>query len=168
MRKRKRYILGDISGQRFTRLLALNISNRLPSKRYVDCLCDCGKKVTILKSSLISSNTKSCGCYRNEVSKNRLKGKSCISKAIELDQAWHITAKSIYKRSSYTDGDITLEKFIELSQLPCYYCNRPPFSRTNTIKNYVDYNQNTINAAWWIWNGLDRIDNKGKHTLDNV
>ncbi len=61
--------LKDLTGQKFTRLLAL-YHKIIHSKVHWMCRCDCGNEVFIFRSSLISGNTKSCGCLRSEVSRS--------------------------------------------------------------------------------------------------
>lgn len=60
----------DITGQRFGRLVALE---RLDKKRGSSfmwrCQCDCGKTVETSANSLLSGNTRSCGCLRVEAIK---------------------------------------------------------------------------------------------------
>lgn len=53
--------------------------------------------------------------------------------------------------------DIEFKNFLHLSQYNCYYCNREPSNQSKTRKG--DY---------FIYNGLDRIDNSKLHSLDNV
>lgn len=57
----------NIAGQRFGRLVALE---RLDKKRGSSflwhCQCDCGKTVDTSANSLLSGNTRSCGCLRVE------------------------------------------------------------------------------------------------------
>ena len=36
------------------------------------CKCDCGKEIIVLREKLISGNTKSCGCLREETYKNNI------------------------------------------------------------------------------------------------
>lgn len=53
----------DITNQRFGKLLVLNNAGKKDGRHYFwNCLCDCGKTVTIEGSRLRSGNTKSCGC----------------------------------------------------------------------------------------------------------
>lgn len=53
----------DIRGQRFGRLLAVEPTERRKGNSVVwRCRCDCGKETEISYNSLISGNTKSCGC----------------------------------------------------------------------------------------------------------
>lgn len=62
----------DLTGQRFGRLTVLQ-ENPIPYKapsgkltRRWDCICDCGKRVTVLHNALAASQnpTRSCGCSR--------------------------------------------------------------------------------------------------------
>ena len=58
-------IAKDLSGQRFGRLTALHKVEETNNKYYY-CRCDCGNVVTVLRTSLTSGNTKSCGCLHRE------------------------------------------------------------------------------------------------------
>lgn len=63
----KRFI--DLSGNRYGRLVVLSF---LGSRKWI-CLCDCGNKKILLSTSLRRGTTKSCGCYRREVTGNKRK-----------------------------------------------------------------------------------------------
>lgn len=55
--------LKDISGQRFGKLIAVQRIGSTRNKHATWlCQCDCGKTSIVDSSSLISGNTKSCGC----------------------------------------------------------------------------------------------------------
>lgn len=61
----------NIIGQRFGKLTVLE---RLKTKGYFSykCLCDCGNFVTVKRTgSLRSGNTKSCGCFKDELTLKR-------------------------------------------------------------------------------------------------
>ena len=54
----------DITGQKFGRLMALNLDCSEPKKkerRWI-CVCECGQKKSINQHKLTRGNTKSCGC----------------------------------------------------------------------------------------------------------
>lgn len=61
--------LVDRTGQRFGRLLVLREVGR-DNQRSVTwlCLCDCGNETVVESRNLGSGNTKSCGCYKKEMS----------------------------------------------------------------------------------------------------
>ena len=64
----------DISGMKFGRLTAIrkvgttNGGGRC-SKSIWLCKCDCGNEKEVLRNSLVSGNTNSCGCLETEVKK---------------------------------------------------------------------------------------------------
>lgn len=58
----------DLSGQRFGRLVAQYKCNYKKSRWYPwHCICDCGNEVDVPTRSLVSGNTKSCGCLQREI-----------------------------------------------------------------------------------------------------
>ena len=60
----------DISGMKFDRLTAISISGRNYREEVMwNCACDCGKSVVVKTSSLVTGNTKSCGCLFKETRK---------------------------------------------------------------------------------------------------
>lgn len=54
----------DITGQRFGRLVAIEVAQEKPRKWR--CKCDCGNEAVVLTRDLRNGNTKSCGCLRRE------------------------------------------------------------------------------------------------------
>ncbi len=70
-------------GEKFHRLVALSAAGSVRGARMWLCRCDCGTELLVKGSSLLSGNTKSCGCYAREVTA-RIKytdGKSQIPEA---------------------------------------------------------------------------------------
>lgn len=58
----------DLTGQRFGRLLVVSLSTyRARSRRaaYWSCRCDCGRSHIARSWSLVSGQTRSCGCLRS-------------------------------------------------------------------------------------------------------
>lgn len=55
---------GDITGQRFSNLTALQPDNytKFNGQTIWECLCDCGNNYTTTASLLVTGNVKSCGC----------------------------------------------------------------------------------------------------------
>lgn len=64
--KRYRSQAYDLSGKRFGKLLVLGRAENKGSGRRVKarwtCVCDCGNRVVVEASNLVSGNTQSCGC----------------------------------------------------------------------------------------------------------
>ena len=62
----------DITGQRFGRLTAIKpVEIKKGKSTEWLCKCDCGKEVTVEIRLLRSDNTRSCGCYNQEVATNK-------------------------------------------------------------------------------------------------
>ena len=58
----------DLTGQKFGRLTVLKyIKSTKTGKPIWLCECDCGNKKEILGESLLSGNTRSCGCIYKEI-----------------------------------------------------------------------------------------------------
>lgn len=56
----------DRIGQKFNRLTILDIVGRKNRTAVALCQCDCGKRKQIVVPSLLTGNTKSCGCIAKE------------------------------------------------------------------------------------------------------
>lgn len=73
-------MIRDLTACRFGRLIVLSLSP-IRGENYKtrwNCLCDCGNTLTISGRSLLSENTKSCGCYkRDAISESRSTHKMC-------------------------------------------------------------------------------------------
>ena len=61
----------DLSGQRFGRLTVLRKAESINGKTAWLCKCDCGNECVVVRTNLKSGNTSSCGCGRNEKTKQR-------------------------------------------------------------------------------------------------
>jgi hypothetical protein len=57
----------NLVGRRFGKLIVFkdNGNNKLGKAKWL-CVCDCGNKTIISGNSLVSGNTRSCGCYQKE------------------------------------------------------------------------------------------------------
>ncbi len=65
----------ELNGQRFGKLIVLDVDPSRSSAVYWKCICDCGKIISTMASSLTQGNTKSCGCLRNRSKRRDLVGK---------------------------------------------------------------------------------------------
>lgn len=55
-----------LEGQRFGRLVAIEIVGTKGGRRLWRCVCDCGKEKIVTQNALRRGNTKSCGCLHKE------------------------------------------------------------------------------------------------------
>ena len=146
----------DLTGQRFFRLLVLNRLPRLSAKadtKY-ECLCDCGKQITVAHGNLIrglrnnGTGTKSCSCLRN-------------SHALPAGIAAKNRVFYNYEKGAKTRGyefEITFEQFEVLTKQKCHYCNCEPSMKCRVKGGNGSY----------IYNGLDRVDNSIGYKISNI
>ena len=65
-------IFKDLSGTRFGRLVVLcRVANTKSYAVLYRCMCDCGNVCVTRQTTLKNGGTKSCGCLRNEVQRNK-------------------------------------------------------------------------------------------------
>lgn len=68
--------LKDLTGQRFGRWTVIEKTARPPyttgTSAFYLCRCDCGAEKVISGRSLRIGDSTSCGCYRNEICRERL------------------------------------------------------------------------------------------------
>lgn len=69
--------LKDRTGIRYGRLVVLSLDSIRKDRphhtvSYWKCRCDCGNTAIVSGQSLENGSTKSCGCYRKEVARNRV------------------------------------------------------------------------------------------------
>lgn len=64
---KKPHLIKDISNQKFGKLTALYTDGNSKNHSIIwVCECECGNKCQVTSRDLISGNTKSCGCMRNQ------------------------------------------------------------------------------------------------------
>ena len=68
--RREQRAIRDLTGQRFGRLTVLELAAEReyskPSLARWRCRCDCGNETVVTSAALVSGNTRSCGCIKNE------------------------------------------------------------------------------------------------------
>lgn len=61
----------DLIGRKFGRLTVISCKGKANNGKYQwECICDCGKIVTVKGNSLTTGHTKSCGCFELETKKS--------------------------------------------------------------------------------------------------
>lgn len=61
----------DLSSKRFGFLTVIEFSSFAVRTTLWKCICDCGTSLTVSAVSLVTGNTKSCGCYKRAVTSFR-------------------------------------------------------------------------------------------------
>lgn len=137
----------------FNQLTILSVNDLLCT-----CKCSCGNIKTTKLKYVINNQTKSCGCLNNKKRAQRLKNKTNKNPSIA-------SAKYLFKKR-YSDGNLSFEQFLILSQQNCFYCDSQPSNSINcaTKRSSQTFKQ----TGHFIYNGLDRIDSDIPHNYDNV
>lgn len=95
----------DLKGQKFGRLSVISLSKQRTASGSLkwNCKCDCGSSIRVMANSLLSGNTKSCGCLKKEMTskENSYQAKRCILKNgvwIPKKSEWYSRAANIMAR----------------------------------------------------------------------
>ena len=147
----------ELVGKKFNRLTVVEFITILKSghSKY-RCLCDCGKECIVQGGNLINNHTQSCGCLQLSIA-----GKSQM---LSNGQAGFNRLFLNYKNGAKNRNiafELTKELFLELTKMNCRYCDLSPSS---IIWNAGDKNGHSE----YIYNGLDRTNNKLGYILENV
>ncbi len=142
----------DLTDKKFNRWTVLSYSHS-DQGSWWSCKCDCGTIRTIRQQGLIQGLSKSCGCFNREQSSK----KNTLSDGI----AGFNSIYNTYKWGAEKVGrefNLSKEDFRLLTSSNCHYCGCPPFNIKKKRSPYgIDY----------IYNGIDRKDNKKGYTLSN-
>lgn len=133
----------DLTNKKYERLLFISKENGKWK-----AICNCGNIKYYFAKQF--GKAKSCGCLIPK------KEKRLIIQRRKSD-GFNFLRK---RYNIYKDGDISFEKFYELSQLDCAYCGSKP---SNFCKSF-----NKINPVHFYYSGLDRVNNDIGHYLNNV
>lgn len=128
------------------------------------CRCQCGKIVTVKRNSLMTGNTKSCGCLQKEkVIENGLASRF-KKNHVYLD-AQEAILRQLYREYFYRSKIkerqflLSLREFKALIQQNCYYCNESP-KQKKCLANKEEH--------FLLYNGLDRLDSQEGYVKGNV
>lgn len=121
-------------------------------RRHLDCLCDCGNRVTVIGCHITAGNTKSCGCLRRISS--RLRGLSHGTASMRQVMAgYKYKAKKAGRVFQITEG-----QFLKIADKPCFYCGSPP----------ANVNRSPHACGDFVYSGMDRVDTRKGYTIANV
>lgn len=159
----------DLIGKKFGKLLVLerHYKNSKANKTRFKCNCDCGNTIVVVGSSLVNGHATSCGCYRNANNKvNKLSPPGQVSYLIKYGSC----KKAAFSRD--LGFSLTKEQHKDLILQNCYYCGDPPikynpYITLNKVGRKYPILQETIDRAWIVANGIDRVNNAIGYTIEN-
>ena len=85
-----------------------------------------------------------------------------------------ITARKIWKgylkidKKINNESNLTFDQFYNLSQQNCFYCNAKPKNKENRFIYDKSTSEFSKENGWFIYNGLDRLDNLKNHNINNI
>lgn len=147
-------IVNNLVGNKFGRLTVIRDSGKRDKSRGViwECLCDCGNICNVRGWSLKSGNTRSCGCFKKDESKERLtlKEEGAINRIIR-------SYKSNAKKRNIT-WELSNKDIKDIIHKPCFYCGD------------IDKNKMITKGCTegYMYNGIDRIDSNKGYTISNI
>ena len=164
----------NLVGKKFNRLLVIEDTGMMRYTHAIyKCLCDCGNTKNVASEHLKSGNVKSCGCLAIEngrkqfINNKYAKGNTWGRKSPGENGA--NTLFRVYKSAAKKRGhsfQLKKQEFLTLTQQNCFYCNKLPSSSITANKN-TGGTLEGIKHSEFIYNGIDRIDNKVGYIIDN-
>lgn len=145
----------DITGKTYGRLVAVEYAHKVHKSLFWKFKCICGNEKIINKGAVIRGDIKSCGCLQKELLKiNR--PKAFIDRTLSAKKRlYKLYVNSATQRS--LAFELTFEKFIELTQLKCFYCELKPSQVCKSSQ-----------TSSYVYNGLDRKNNQIGYLLTNI
>ena len=163
-----------VKGDRFGRFTVVDLasSHRQPNGkmcRRVECICDCGNKVTVLLSTLRNGRSKSCGCYMKEVNGARI-GKASTTHG--NTPAGYNEFKSLFfvwnsmKQRCYNPNTT---KYKDYGKRGITVCDewRNSFEMFRDWSLQHGYYKQPVNTLYKDKLSIDRLDSNGNYEPDN-
>lgn len=151
----------DLTNQRFGKLVAISVEDKIEGRYRWKVQCDCGRKALVRGSDLTFGHITSCGCARSENNVSYWTGKKPTNTLPQGTAALNKLYGN-YKTSARDRGytfDLDVNVFHQLTSDTCYYCGREP---SQVMGDY-----GTLNGSY-VFNGIDRIDNTQGYIEGNV
>jgi len=157
----------DLTNIKFGRLTPINyIGNNKNRVAIWKCQCDCGNVVNIISSSLLSGNTKSCGCYNSDRAKEKLNdltgqkfGRLTVISLFGFDKS----RSSLWKCQCDCGRILTVKRYSLVSghtkSCGCYHIDKVKASKygnPNKIKGTFGY-YSTFHCKLKIYNECRRL-----------
>jgi len=146
-------------GVKFGRLLAIKdlgfrrLPNRKHDTHFYLCRCDCGIEKELPAGDFTTGNTKSCGCYRDELTGDRNRLPSGEASFTCLYNNYRSSARAREHEFSLSKKDVRT-----ITKAPCRYCGSDPKQIRFNSKQTTPY----------LYNGMDRENNLLGYTLTNT
>jgi len=147
----------DLTNRKFVRLTVLKRDHSYYKESRWICLCKCGNTIIVRKSSLLSGNTRSCGCLSKEASSKRALERNKIEYGLAAKREIYRNYVYSAKRRNLS-FELSFEQLLNLVQQNCHYCGSPPLNNTGSKRK---------KNGDFIYNGIDRKDNMKGYLMEN-
>ena len=151
----------DITGERYGRLVAIEYVGRANYGKQMKSLwrfrCDCGQDFVTKIAFVRKGDTKSCGCYKRDVLENHVAPTRLAKGEASFNALYYRYVASAAIRGF--EWGIDVDTFRFMSQQNCHYCGIAPSQDYWAQKNVY---------GGYVYNGIDRIDNAGGYTSENI
>jgi hypothetical protein len=155
----KRIASLNLIGQKFDRLLVIELTNKKGRRRqrHWKCLCDCGNETIVTTTCLIRKKwrIRSCGCLQREMAV-----KTGLSKFMGHGVSAFNILVSSYKKGAKKRNliyNLSDEQFKSIVKQNCHYCGIEP-------KQIYEGHRK---GAGFIYNGIDRLNNDQGYFMEN-
>ena len=171
----------NLSGKKFHRLTVIKFSNIPNTKKPMWwCLCDCGNGVLINSYNILSGNTKSCGCLKNETFRYMIKTSNpkCYKKYVsgEKDTVEYQTWEAIKTRCNNKNaanyeyyggrGIQVCERWTNSYLNFLADMGRRPIDKHSLDRIRVNENYGPDNCRWATW--TEQANNRRKRNSCNL
>lgn len=153
----------DLQGQIFNKWTVLGEPKRQGHSTTWLCRCDCGTVKRVNGYSMRTDISKQCqNCHKKLLAANRkkIKDNNLYFKLSPGEAALNRLFRS-YRSNAKTRGrEFSLDKntFKQLVISPCHYCGTEPKQKQISV----------ISTGVFLYNGVDRVDNKKGYTPKNT
>jgi hypothetical protein len=151
----------DKLGQRYGRLTVVKYVGIKKHQAFWLCQCDCGNTAERICGALREGGTTSCGCMVLDLGKypghRAWQAKNRHAYGLAASRGLYRT----YRKAAEKRGlpfTLSFDVFADLTRQDCHYCGTPPKQCFKSLRSHGAF----------VYNGLDRIDNTGGYTTDNV
>lgn len=140
----------DLLGKRFNHWVVIGESKIVKkqnrqSRTHWLCMCDCGTIKYVYANSLTFNKSLSCGC----IARKKQPGETAKHE-IFLNYKCKCVRKNLEFKLSKDEFNVLIDQ-------NCYYCGASPSNKSGNEK-----------YGYYIYNGIDRIDNNRGYELTNV
>ncbi len=157
-------LLKDLTGQIFGSLKVLELtSDVIHNFRVWKCQCECGVIILVNAGYLKHGSVKAC----DECTKYKRINNTNVLLSTQGHAGKQVVIRTYRKnaKKAKREWKLSADQVTQLFESECFYCGNPPSNVAYlTFKNQSIMSKNN---SKYIYNGIDRVNNKLGYTFDN-